>query len=157
MLHQCLLVTHVFSSCVLFASGIMTALVLVIPLLTGSVPEIALAARRVVRSDWCLTCPSGIIQPITGVWLAIMDGYSLLSPWLVLTYAAYLLAALCWFPVVGLQIRMAREAETAAVRGEPLPPSFQRAFLWWFALGWPAFIGLVAVFWLMVNKPVFGG
>ena len=24
----------------------------------------------------------------------------------------------------------------------------------WFWLGWPAFLGLIAVFWLMVAKPV---
>lgn len=29
----------------------------------------------------------------------------------------------------------------------------RRYFHWWFALGWPAFVALVAVFWLMVAKP----
>jgi len=24
---------------------------------------------------------------------------------------------------------------------------------WWFWLGWPAFIGVMAIFWLMVAKP----
>ena len=27
--------------------------------------------------------------------------------------------------------------------------------LLWFALGWPAFAALVAIFWLMVSKPAF--
>ena len=30
---------------------------------------------------------------------------------------------------------------------------FRRYFVTWFVLGWPAFAGLVAVFWLMVAKP----
>jgi uncharacterized membrane protein len=29
----------------------------------------------------------------------------------------------------------------------------QRLFRWWFALGWPAFTGLIVVFYLMVAKP----
>jgi uncharacterized membrane protein len=24
---------------------------------------------------------------------------------------------------------------------------------WWFVLGWPAFLGLTGVFWLMIAKP----
>jgi uncharacterized membrane protein len=28
-------------------------------------------------------------------------------------------------------------------------------FRWWFLLGWPAFIGLVVVFFLMVLKPTW--
>jgi len=30
---------------------------------------------------------------------------------------------------------------------------FRRYFRRWFVLGWPAFIGLVGTFWLMVVKP----
>jgi len=39
--------------------------------------------------------------------------------------------------------------------GEPLPPRYKRLFWWWFALGWPAFISMVAIFWLIVAKPGF--
>jgi uncharacterized membrane protein len=31
--------------------------------------------------------------------------------------------------------------------------AYDRLFSWWFGLGWPAFGGLVAVFFLMVSKP----
>ncbi|HKX80307.1 MAG TPA: DUF2269 family protein [Novosphingobium sp.] len=34
-----------------------------------------------------------------------------------------------------------------------LGADYRRAMHLWFALGWPAFIGLTAVFWLMVAKP----
>jgi len=33
------------------------------------------------------------------------------------------------------------------------PEAARRAFRVWFVLGWPAFIALVGVFWLMVAKP----
>ena len=42
----------------------------------------------------------------------------------------------------------------ARLRGEVFDRArFDHYFRIWFALGWPAFIGLVAVFWLMVAKP----
>ena len=37
--------------------------------------------------------------------------------------------------------------------GEPLPDICDRLFRWWFCLGWPAFGGLVVVYFLMVVKP----
>ena len=44
-------------------------------------------------------------------------------------------------------------------RAEPpdatIPPAAIRLYRIWFALGWPAFTALVAIFWLMVSKPDF--
>jgi len=37
--------------------------------------------------------------------------------------------------------------------GQPLGADYHRAMRLWFILGWPAFLGLTAVFWLMVAKP----
>ena len=31
--------------------------------------------------------------------------------------------------------------------------AYNRLFRVWFALGWPAFVGLLVIFWLMVTKP----
>ena len=40
------------------------------------------------------------------------------------------------------------------MRSAPLPDAFRRCFRVWFALGVPAFLALVVVFYLMVAKPV---
>ncbi|MEO8529772.1 MAG: DUF2269 family protein, partial [Deltaproteobacteria bacterium] len=37
--------------------------------------------------------------------------------------------------------------------GSTVPPRAVRLYRIWFALGWPAFIALVGIYWLMVNKP----
>jgi uncharacterized membrane protein len=34
-----------------------------------------------------------------------------------------------------------------------LGEDYQRTMRWWFVLGWPAFLGLVAIYWLMIAKP----
>jgi uncharacterized membrane protein len=48
-----------------------------------------------------------------------------------------------------------RDLAIAAVSDNaPLPPAYRRYYKLWFALGWPAFIGVLAVFYLMVVKPV---
>jgi uncharacterized membrane protein len=35
-----------------------------------------------------------------------------------------------------------------------LNPQYYRYFKYWFCLGWPAFISLMIVFYLMTNKPL---
>ena len=109
----------------------------------------------VVRADWIFTGGSGLLQPLSGLWLASLGGYSLTAPWLVLAYGLYLLAFACWAPVVWLQIRAQRLAEAAALAGTPLGEDYRRTMRWWFALGWPAFLALTATFWLMIARPSF--
>jgi uncharacterized membrane protein len=57
--------------------------------------------------------------------------------------------------VVIIQMRMKAMLETCAL-GEALDEaSYERLFRLWFVLGWPAFGGLIVIFWLMVNKPTW--
>jgi uncharacterized membrane protein len=69
------------------------------------------------------------------------------------SYALYALAFLCWAPVVRLQIRARDLAAAAAARGAPLDARYRACMRLWFALGWPAFLALVAIFALMIARP----
>ncbi len=120
---------------------------------TGDARVIAPVARMVVRADFLFTAPAVVAQPVTGALLAQALGVSLLEPWIVLALVLYVLIGLCWLPVVVLQMRMARLAAEAAREGAPLPPAYGRAFRIWFALGWPAFLGVLAIFWIMITRP----
>jgi uncharacterized membrane protein len=144
---------HILSSTVLFGFGAGTAWYLWNAHLTRDPATIAAVGRMVVRADWIFTGTSGVVQPASGLWLVHLAGYSLTEPWLVVSYGLYLLAFLCWAPVVGLQIRAQRLAEAALRQGAALGADYDRTMRWWFALGWPAFLGLVGVYWLMVAKP----
>ena len=64
------------------------------------------------------------------------------------------LVGACWLPVVGIQIQMRRIAD-AAPSDMPLPARYFQLSRMWFLLGWPAFIGVIVIFWLMVTKPEF--
>ena len=144
---------HILSSTVLFGTGIGTAFQMWFAHLRGDVRGITVVSRNVVLADWLFTLPAGILQPITGLALAIQTGLDLTASWLVLTYALYVLAFVCWVPVVVLQIRARDLAARALAMNEPLPPDYYSAMRLWFALGWPAFIALVVIYLLMVAKP----
>jgi uncharacterized membrane protein len=87
---------------------------------------------------------------LTLAWLAAIP---LTRGWLLLSIALYLFVGACWLPVVWLQIRMHRLAAEAVRSGTPLPPRYFAYAKLWFALGWPAFISVLAIFYLMIAKP----
>jgi len=141
------------SSTVLFGTGIGTAFQMWFAHRRGDVAVIAVVSRNVVLADWLFTLPAGIVQPVTGFALAMVSGLNPFTSWLVATYAIYLIAFACWVPVVVLQIRVRDLSAQAAAAGTALPLEYDQAMRLWFALGWPAFIGLMAVFMLMIAKP----
>ncbi|HEY4168409.1 MAG TPA: DUF2269 domain-containing protein [Reyranella sp.] len=144
---------HVLSSTVLFGTGLGTAFQMAMAHRRGDVAGIVVVARNVVLADWLFTLPAGIVQPITGVALALLGGWDVGASWLVATYLLYVLAFACWVPVVVLQIRVRDMAEKAVADGAPLPADYHRAMNLWLALGWPAFTSLTIVFLLMIAKP----
>jgi len=151
--YQALKLLHILSATVLFGTGLGTAFHMWAAHRRGDVPGIAAAARSTVAADWLFTAPAGVLQPLTGVLLAREAGFSLSEPWLLATYVLYTIALGCWLPVVAMQIRVrviARQAEDA---GTALPAHYHKLMRAWFWLGWPAFVSLIAVFWLMVVKP----
>jgi uncharacterized membrane protein len=146
---------HIISSTVLFGVGLGAAFHGIASNLRRDLRAIVVGNRNVVLADWIFTSPVVIIQPLTGVGLALEEGFPLTSPWILASVALYIFVGLCWLPVVWLQIRMARIARDCLESGAPLPPLYKRYFWTWFALGWPAFIAMLVIFWLMAAKPQF--
>jgi uncharacterized membrane protein len=144
---------HVISATVLFGTGIGTACHMWLAHRRGEVGAIAVVARNVVLADWLFTATSGVVQPVTGFAMVMLAGFDPLAGWLVTSYALYLVALGCWLPVVWLQMRVRDMAVAAAAAGTPLPGLYFRYMRLWFALGWPAFAGLVVAMAMMVFKP----
>ncbi len=144
---------HIISSTVLFGTGAGIAFFFVRAHRFGDVRVIAAVARDVVVADLIFTATAVIVQPLTGIGMAITAGFPVSVPWLRWSIVLYVLIGCCWLPVVGLQLRMRNVAEAAAREGVELPRSYARLYRWWFALGWPAFIGVLVIFYLMVVKP----
>jgi uncharacterized membrane protein len=146
---------HIVTSTIVFGTGIGIASLMVFGHRAALDQERAFAARMTVRADFLFTLPSVILQPVSGAWLIWHGGFRWNETWLVLTYGLYLLAGACWVPVVLVQMRMKAILEAAACGNSFDRASYDRLFRIWFALGWPAFVGLIVIFWLMVNKPTW--
>jgi len=144
---------HILSSTLLFGTGLGTAFHGWMANRSGNLQATAVSNRNVVLADWLFTTPAVLVQPVTGVWLALEAGYPLLSGWLLVSILLYVMVGACWLPVVWIQLRMREIAEAAVRDGTALPAAYGRLARAWFLLGWPAFIGVIAIFYLMVAKP----
>ena len=145
---------HILSSVLLVGTGFGTAFYLFFANRTRCVPAIATVSRLVVRADLWFTTPAVVFQPLSGMWLAHTAGWPWSTPWIVAAGGLYLVAGVCWLPVVWLQLEMAKIAASANTSGvAALPQRYWRYARYWEWLGYPAFLAMVAVYWLMVFKP----
>ncbi len=148
---------HIVSSVLLVGTGFGSAYYLFFANRSNSLAVKTQVARLCVRADWWFTTPAVIVQPITGFAMVYLAGFPLATPWIVLSFGLYLLAGACWLPVVWLQIKMHAMAQAAVAHQTELPALYETYRRWWEGLGYPAFISMVAVFYLMVNKPALWG
>lgn len=145
---------HILSSTLLFGTGIGSAFYLLLSSLGRDPRVVAVVAGHVVTADWLFTATTIVFQPASGFYLLHLAGMPLQMRWIVWSLVLYALATACWLPVIWLQMRM-RDIARAAVRdGGALPPAYWRCFRVWVALGFPALFAFLAIFYLMVAKPV---
>ncbi|WP_410498355.1 DUF2269 family protein [Chitinibacter sp. S2-10] len=144
---------HILSATLMFGTGFGTAFYMFVTNRSGNVQAIAVITRWVARADWWFTTPAVIFQPISGLLMAHWLGYPLTAQWLMSSLILYALAGACWLPVVWLQLKMRDMAQIAASNNKPLPALYWRYEKIWTVLGFPAFISLIVVYWLMVSKP----
>lgn len=145
---------HIVSSTLLFGTGIGSAFYMLFSSLSRDVRAIAVVSRHVVRADWLFTATTVVFQPLSGFYMIHLAGYPLTSAWIVWSIALYLVAGACWLPVVWLQMRMRDMAQASARDNLALPALYWRYLRIWTALGIPAFVALVIVFYLMTAKPM---
>lgn len=153
-LYTAVKILHIISSTVLFGTGIGIAFFMFRSWFTDDIQEKLYAARNTVLADYIFTFPAVIVQPLSGFALIGMAGYDTSAYWLVATYVVYIIAGLCWLPVVWIQIQLKNMCIEAAENNTALPAKYNQLFKIWFWLGVPAFLGLVYVFYLMVAKPI---
>jgi uncharacterized membrane protein len=147
---------HIISAAVLFGTGFGIAFFCWFgyraALRSGDVGALRSVLRLTVIADACFTAPAVVFQALSGYMLMRILGWPLLSVWSSVVWSLFILVGCCWLPVVALQVRLKREAETANTM-DTLSNAFHRRFRWWFALGIPAFAAVIVIFYMMVAKP----
>ena len=147
-------IIHVLSAAILFGTGLGTAFYMLYVNAQKDITLIAQATKQVVFADWLFTGSSGIIQAATGFIMIYLKGYSFSLPWVWGSILGYCIAGACWLPVVYLQMRCRDLAFKSIEKQTALPKRYYFYFKTWVILGVPAFLSLVVVFYLMVNKPI---
>ena len=144
---------HVIGATVLFGTGAGIAFFMVMARRTGRPALIAHVAETVVIADTLFTATAVVLQPLTGYLLAREVGWPLSEGWIALALMLYVFTGLFWLPVVWIQIRLRDLARVAAADEAPLPPEWHRLYRIWFACGFPAFLAVLTILWLMLEKP----
>lgn len=144
---------HILGATVLFGTGLGIAFFMWTAHRTRDAAHIARTARAVVIADAVFTATAVAVQPLSGAALIHVIGYSWSEVWIVASLALYVVAGLCWLPVVRIQMRLRDLAADAAAKGAGLSGTYDRLFRLWFWLGWPAFLSVLAIFALMIWKP----
>lgn len=145
---------HILSATLLFGTGLGSAYYALRAWRSGELQVIATTFRHLVTADWLFIATSAVFQPLSGLALAKVAGWPLSQFWLLWSAGLFVFAGLCWLPVLWLQIRVRNMAAQALRDGKPLPEQANRYMRIWFVLGWPAFLAFIAIFWLMVAKPL---
>lgn len=138
---------HILSASVLFGTGMGTAFFMFKAHLSKNDEAIAVTTRNVVMADWLFTTPAVVIQLVTGLWLTDKLNISFSSTWFIAVIGLYILVGICWIPVVWIQIRIRDLIAGGANRDE-----YRKLMRMWIALGVPAFVSILILFFLMVAK-----
>lgn len=148
---------HILSAALLFGTGLGIAFFAWFgyrrALRVGEMDGLRAVLRLTVIADFCFTAPAVVFQLLSGIVLMQIDSWSPTSPWALTVVGLFTAVGICWLPVVVIQVMLSREAErVASVAG--LSATFHRRFKTWFVLGIPAFLLVIALFYLMVAKPL---
>jgi len=138
---------HILSASVLFGTGMGTAFFMFRAHLSKNDEAIAVTTRNVVMADWVFTTPAVVIQLVTGLWLTEKLNISFSSTWFIAVIGLYILVGICWIPVVWIQIRIRDLIAGGANRDD-----YRKLMRMWIALGVPAFVSILILFFLMVAK-----
>ena len=142
---------HIISATVLMGTGTGIAFFMLMAVRSGQQQVIHRVSKIVIIADWLFTAPAVVVQLLTGLRLVSVVNYSYTAPWFLWTAVLFVLVGCCWLPVIWIQYQLHHlsASETSLVSRR-----FRMLMRFWIALGVPAFVAMIAIFWLMVAKPV---
>lgn len=148
---------HILSAAILFGTGVGIAFFCWFgyrnAMRANDIGALRGTLRLTVVADAWLTAPAVVFQAISGLVLMKLLGWPMLNAWSIAVWSLFIFTGACWLPVVWIQVLQWREAHDAASTAA-LSIAFHARFRAWFALGVAAFAAVMAIYWLMVAKPL---
>ena len=143
---------HILAAVIVTGTGTGIAFFMFMANRSNNPQAIYITTQHVILGDWFFTTPAVVIQIVTGVLLMNKQGYSFSSPWFYWVMGLFVFIGLCWIPVLRIQYRL-RELAAQQVETNEVTQGFKALMRSWTLLGVPAFVAILAIFWLMVFKP----
>ncbi len=145
---------HVVAAAAMLGTWLGLALFMLFAHRSGNTSVVALTARFVVGVEKIVMIAAVALPPLSGFPLAWTIGLSPLDEfWIVLSLVFYGLVVAAWLAVLRLEFRIRNLTREAALNGAPLPDAYRRLFRFYTALVWPALVGMVVLFALMIWQP----
>ena len=144
---------HILFGIVVVGTGFGIAFFQWITFRSKNLEAIKTMTRHVVLADWLFTAPAVLGQFVTGILLVDQLHYNSHSRWVVTVIALYTFVGFCWFPVLIIQYKLRKLADSKFESGR-VDQQFIRLMRIWTALGIPTFAVALVILWLMVTKPL---
>ena len=154
-IYQFIKTLHILSAMVILGTGFGTAFYLFVVNRSGSVAAQSVVSHWVCKADFWFTTPCVIFQPISGIWLMKQMNMSWSATWIWASIGLYIFAGALWLPVVWWQIQMRDIAKMEHLKdNKTLPSRYWKLAKWWELAGYPAFLAVIIILFLMVIKPM---
>jgi len=150
--YNTLIALHIISVVLLLGVGGGSAFYKFMADRSGNLEVIVHTNKMVVVADWLFTTPSVVAQPITGVMLVNLLGYSFDEWWLLLCVNLYVVSIVLWLVAVYLQIKMKNMALKAQKENRDLEKYYFTLVRTWSVLGVFSALLMGSIFYLMIYK-----
>jgi len=145
---------HVVSAAAMFGAWLALAVFMRLADRSGNTSVVALTSRFAVSVERIVMIAAVALQPIGGFALSAVVGLSPLEEfWIVVSVALYVAVVAAWLAVFRIEIRIRDLTRQAALDAVPLSDEYRRLFRLYSIIVWPALVGMVVLFFLMVWQP----
>lgn len=154
-LYQLIKTLHILSAMIILGTGFGTAFYLFVTNRSGCVPAQSVVSHWVCRTDFWFTTPAVFFQFFSGLWLMNTLNMPFSATWIWASLVLFFFTGACWLPVVVWQLKMRDIAKQSHDNGDTaLPQSYWDYARKWELAGYPAFLAVLGIVFLMVFKPM---
>ena len=154
MIYPILKLVHIMSATILFGGGIFAALLGTIVFGSKKVKVIAEVGPHIVKVEFYLTILSALAQIITGLWMASIAGFPVLTGWLGWASILFVSPVFAGSLVFGCSIAWLIFPGRLSRQTQNYPLNIMRYLKIGLFLGLPSTAAMIGIFYLMVFKSV---